>query len=151
MKLSYEIEIECTPERIWYWLGDPERAKAWQNNVSETRILQRTPDMVGTTFVETIEENGESTDMQGVVTSYIENRSLGMHLNGRYNSVDVDWQIEEAGRRSRLTVHADVRFKGRIKVASILMRSAFRENLTIEFEEEFARLKKLCESREENS
>jgi len=58
MKLKYSIDINCTPEQLWYWLGTPERAMVWQTNVSKTEIIEETPNMIGTTFRETIEENG---------------------------------------------------------------------------------------------
>ena len=74
-------------EKIWEWLGTPEKAKMWQTNVSATETIHETPDMVGTTFRETIEEDGRSTVMNGTVTGYAENRLLSMHLEGDYNVV----------------------------------------------------------------
>ena len=67
----------------------------WQTNVSKTEILEKTPNWIGTTFRETIEEGGGSTEMQGVVTDYKENQSLAMHMSGKYNVVDVEWRIKE--------------------------------------------------------
>ena len=40
MKLEYMTEIESAPEKVWYWLGDPERAMVWQTNVSKIEILE---------------------------------------------------------------------------------------------------------------
>ena len=63
MKFTYTMDIKCTPEKVWYWLGTPERVMVWQTNVSKTEILEKTPDWIGTTFRETIEENGSGTDL----------------------------------------------------------------------------------------
>ena len=145
MKLSYTIDINCTPDRVWYWLGTPERAMVWQTNVSKTETLQETPNMIGTTFRETIEEDGRGVEMCGVVTDYRENQSLAMHLSGKYNVVDVEWQIEEMGERTRLTIHTNIRFRSFVGVLSILMRPAFRNKITEQLQGEFARLRELCE------
>ncbi|MFC2016185.1 SRPBCC family protein [Chloroflexota bacterium] len=145
IKLTYTMEIKTTPEKVWYWLGTPERAMVWQTNVSKTEILQETPDMIGTTFRETIEENGSSVEMQGVVTDYRENQSLAMHLSGKYNVVDVEWRIEDKGEYTRLTMYSNIRFRSFIKILSILMRPIFKRNIAEQLQGEFARLKELCE------
>ncbi|MGB2815439.1 MAG: SRPBCC family protein [Dehalococcoidales bacterium] len=145
MKISYTMDINCTPEKVWYWLGTPERAVVWQTNVSKTEILQETPNMIGTTFRETIEENGHGVEMQGVVTDYRENQLLAMHLSGKYNVVDVEWRIEEMGEHTRLTLHSNIRFRSFLRVSSILIRPVFQKNITEQLKGEFARLKELCE------
>ena len=145
MKLTYTMEIESTREKVWYWLGTPERAMVWQTNVSKTEILQKTPDWIGTTFRETIEENGRSTEMQGTVTDYKENQSLAMHMSSKYNMVDVEWCLEETKNGTRLAVKADLRFKSFLRLVSILFRPAFKKNALRQLQEEFARLKELCE------
>ena len=146
MKLSYTVDINCTPERVWYWLGNPERAMVWQTNVSKTEIIKETPNMIGTTFRETVEENGSGVEMQGVVTDYRENRSLAMHLSGKYNVVDLAWRIEEMEGYTSVTLNSDIRFKSFVKILNILMRHFFRKKITEQLRGEFARLKELCES-----
>ena len=145
MKLSYTIDINCTPERVWYWLGTPERATVWQTNITKTEILQETPNMIGTTFRETIEENGKGVEMQGIVTDYRANQSLAMHLSGKYNVVDVEWHIEEIGEHTRLTQYSNIRFRSFIKVLSIFMRPVFKKKIIRQLQGEFTRLKELCE------
>ncbi|HEY40762.1 MAG TPA: hypothetical protein G4O18_02760 [Dehalococcoidia bacterium] len=145
MRIVQTIDINCTPEQVWYWLGTPERAMVWQTNVSKTEVLQETPNMVGTTFRETIEENGRSVEMYGVVTDYRENQSLAMHLSGKYNVVDVEWHIEEMGECTRLTMQADIRFRSLAGLLSIFMRPVFKKNVIGQLRVEFARLKELCE------
>lgn len=145
MRISYTININAAPEKVWYWLGTPERAMVWQTSVSKTEILQKTPDWIGTTFRETVEENGRGTEMQGVVTDYVENQSLAMHLSGKYNVADVKWRLDGTEGRTRLTVNAEVRFKSLAGVLSVLMRPVFKKKITGQFQEELARLKELCE------
>ena len=145
MKLLYSIDINSTLEKVWSWLGTPERAMVWQTNVSKTEVIQETPDMIGTTFRETIEENGSGVEMHGVVTDYQENQLLAMHLSGQYNTVDVEWRLEAIEDGTRLTVNSDIRFKSVINVLSILMRPVFKRKITTQLRGELARLKEICE------
>ena len=95
--------------------------------------------------LETIEENRSGVEMQGVVTDYRENQSLAMHLSGKYSVVDVEWRIEEIGEHTRLTVYSNISFRSIIKILSISMRPSFKRKITKQLQEEFARLKELCE------
>mgnify|MGYP000007275797 CR=1 FL=1 len=145
MKLNHTLEIDCPVEKVWYWLATPERAMAWQTNVSNTEILHQTPDWIGTTFRETVEENGRSTEMEGVVTKYIENQSLAMHMEGQYNTVDVEWYLEKLGEQSCLTVEADIRFKSFRRWMSIIFWPVFMWGALKQLQDEFTRLEELCE------
>ena len=113
--------------------------------MSKTEILHKTPDWIGTTFRETVEENGRSTEMEGIVTKYIENQSLAMHMNGQYNTVDVEWYLEKFGEHSCLKVEADIQFKSFLRLMSIIFWPVFRRNALRQLQEEFTRLKELCE------
>ena len=145
MRISYSIDIDATTDKVWYWLGDPERAKVWQTSVSKTETLQETPDVVGTTFRETIEENGRGVEMDGVITGYRENQLLAVHLSGQYNVVDVEWRLEEIVERTRLTVNARFRFKSFMRILSIIMRPVFRKKIIGQLRKELTRLNELCE------
>jgi len=83
--------------------------------------------------------------MHGVVTDYRTNQSLAMHLSGKYNVVDVEWQIRGIGKQTRLTINSNIRFRSFLRVLSILIRPVFKRNITKQLREEFARLKELCE------
>jgi hypothetical protein len=117
----------------------------WQTSVSHTEIIQQTSNWVGTTFRETIEENGRGTEVEGVVTEYRENTALAMHLCGKFHVADIAWRIEEADRHTRLTVQADVRFKSLVRLMSIVFHPAFRKSILAQLRKEFATLKELCE------
>ena len=148
MKLKYEIDIESEPEKVWYWLGDPERARVWQTNVTKTEILEKTPDWIGTTFRETIEENGGSTELEGMVTGYKENQLLAMHASGKYNVVDIEWQLSEIEENARLILNANIRFKSFLRVLSIIFWPSFKKNIQKQLDTEYAKLKELCEQGE---
>jgi hypothetical protein len=117
----------------------------WQTGVSKTEIVKETPDGIGTTFRETVEENGRGVEMQGVVTGYRENQLLAMHMDSKYHSVDVEHRLEQIENRTRLTRNATIRFKSFMKVVSILIGPAFKKKVMDQSRREFAELKELCE------
>ncbi|MFC1953640.1 SRPBCC family protein [Chloroflexota bacterium] len=145
MKVSYSIDISSKVDKVWSWLGTPERAMVWQTSVSKTEIIQETPNMIGTTFRETITENGKSVEMLGTITDYRENQVLAMNSSGIYNTVEIEWQLEEIKNGTRLSFRANIRFKSSLKVLSILFRPVFKRKIVIQLKEELARLKELCE------
>jgi len=98
MKLSFAIEIDSSPEEIFHWLKDREKAKEWMTSVSETEMLSGTPNSVGSTFREVIKGQNGQTEMRGVVTGYQENELISFHLSGQYNTVDVEFRLEKIGQ-----------------------------------------------------
>ena len=145
MKLEYAIDLRATPQKVWDWIGNSQKAMMWQTNVTKGEILEQTPNMIGTTFRETIEEDGGSTEMKGVITDYKENKVLAMHLDGKYNMVDVEWHVEDIGKVTRLTAYFDIRFKSVVKILSIINRPIFKKKIMDQLQVEFARLRELCE------
>jgi len=146
MKITHAVDIERQPGLVFSWLDDPARARAWMSSVSRTEILHRTPDLVGTTFRETVADDSGSTELQGVVTACRPNQEIAFHLDGQFNEVDVDYQLEEVRNRTHLTMHAEVRFKGVLKVLSLLMWPLLKRKVVRQFRRECAELKRLCES-----
>lgn len=146
MRFAISVDINATPEEVWYWLGDPERAKTWMTSVTHTEYIHRTPEMIGSTLRETVEENGRGTELQGVITAFTPNEKMAVSLEGDYNTADVTFTLEEQDGFTRLTQTADVRFKGITRLLSLLFGRTFRKNITQQAQSEFATLKTLCES-----
>ena len=67
-------------------------------SVSRTEIIEKTPDWIGTTFRETVEENGRGTELRGVVTDFVPDERMAFHLEGAFNTVDVVWTLKEKGQ-----------------------------------------------------
>ena len=146
MKIKNTIEINAAAEVVFGWLENPNRAMEWMTSVAKAEIIEETPDLVGTTFREYIEENGKGTEMRGVITACDKNARLAFHLEGDFNTVDVAFTLVGSGNTVRLTQTADIRFKGLVKVMSIVFAPAFGKKILKQSREEFARLKELCES-----
>ena len=145
MKISYTIDINSTPEEVFHWLDNPERAMTWMSSVSKTQILHETPGMVGTTFREVVEENGQWTELHGVVTGYRPNQLIAFHLNGKFNVVDVAYRVQGIENRTRLTQTASIHFKSFMRVLSVLIGPVLKKQIVGQLQKEFARLRELCE------
>jgi carbon monoxide dehydrogenase subunit G len=145
MKITNIIEIQATPEKIFYWLDDPDRAKKWMKSVTKSEFIKETPNRIGTTFREYVEENGRGIEMRGVVTEYVSNQRFAVHLESDINSVEVSFVLEEKGSITQLTQYVDLRFKGMLKLMSIFLWAPLKKKIIRQAKNEFSRLKDLCE------
>jgi len=145
MKISYGIEIESSPVEVFSLIKNPERAKEWMIGVTETEMLSGTPNTVGSTFREVIEDQNGKIEMHGVVTGFRENESISFHLSGKYNTVDVEFRVEKIGDKTRVVQSADVQFRSFMKVMSIFFGRKFKKEIMAQSQKEFANLKSLCE------
>jgi hypothetical protein len=107
MKFTYSVEISCIPEKIFPWISEPEKAINWQSNVKGEKIIEKRPEVIGTKFVEEVEEYGNSLGMEGEITKYIYNKLIGFHLKGKYHQVRVDYIIEPIGKNSKVSIDAE--------------------------------------------
>lgn len=145
MTISNTIEINAKPAEVFYWLGDPIRAMEWMSSVSHTEIIEKTPNWIGTTFREAMEEDGRATELRGVVTDFVANERMAFHLEGEFNTVDVVWTLRDTGRTTEVCQAAEVRFKGLARVLSLVLTPVFKKKAAAQGRREFARLKELCE------
>ena len=148
MKISMAVDIHSAPEEVFSWLKDPEKAKEWMTSVSETEMLSGTPNMVGATFRETIQDQNGQTEMLGEVTGYQENERIAFRLSGAYNTVDVEFRLEKNGEQTRITQNAEVRFRSFMRIVSIFLGPVLKREITAQSLKEFAQLKILCETKE---
>jgi uncharacterized protein YndB with AHSA1/START domain len=145
VKIRISIDIDATPEKIFYWLGDPERAMTWMTSVGKTETLHKTDNWIGTTFREVVQDESGSTEMHGVVTEYATNRSMGFHLEGQYNDADVRFRLETRDGKTRVIQEADVRFKSITRLLMLILGPFFKAKIKKQSLEEFRKLKALCE------
>ena len=146
MKLSFSIDINCPPAVVFGWVEDPEKALQWMTSVAGGEILHETPEKVGTTFREGVEEDGQGVELQGMITAYEPNRSISFHLDSRVNAVDVEYRVEAIPNGTRLTQSAHVRWKFPVNVISIFMGGKMKQGISAQSQKEFEKLKELCES-----
>ena len=145
MKVVNIIEINATPEKVFYWLEEPDRAMQWMTSVTRSELIKETPNRVGTTFREYIEEDGRGIEMHGVITEFVSNERFAVHLESKLNSVDVSFALEEKGGMTQLIQNVELQFKGMVQVLSVFLRASIKKKITSQTQSEFARLKELCE------
>ena len=145
MKVVNSVDINALPEEVFYWLEEPDRAMQWMTSVKRSEIVKETPNRVGTTFREYIEEEGRGIEMHGVITQFVSNERFAVHLESKLNSVHVSFSLEGKEGITRLTQNVDLHFKGLLKVLSVFLRASIRKKIMSQVQSEFSSLKKLCE------
>ncbi len=145
MRITNSVDIKAPPEVVFSWLSQPERSMQWMESVTNTEIIHKAPDMVGTTFVEEITEKGRSTQLRGVITGYELNKKIAMRLDGDYNTVDVEYRLEQVGDITRVIEDGNVEFKSFLKIIMFFVGPLFQKKASAGLQQEFAKLKELCE------
>lgn len=145
MKISSGIWIKSTPQTLFNWLEDPEKARQWMTSVSEGEVLHETTDRVGTTFREVVKDENGSLEMRGIISGFEQDRSIAFHLESRVNRVDVEYQLEETNEGVNLNYRADIRWKFPMNIISLFMGSKIKKNILKKLTGELNRLKGLCE------
>ena len=146
MNISFSIDINSPPATVFSWVEKPEKAMKWMTSVAGGEILHETPERIGTTFREVVEEDGNGVELQGVITDFKPNKSISFHLDSRVNVVDVDYHVEAIPDGTRLTQTANVRWKFPVNVISLFMGTKMKQNISAQSQKEFEKLKELCES-----
>ena len=146
MRITLTVDIASDLETVFSWLADPDRAMVWMTSVAGGEIIDRKPGMVGTTFRERVEDDGGGIDMEGSITAFEPNRRIAFRLESRVNRVDVDYRVESIGRFVRLTADSNVRWSFPVNVVSLFAGRAIKRKIVAQADQEFARLKELCEA-----
>jgi hypothetical protein len=146
MIITISVEISCEPNEVFPWIADPKKAILWQKGVKEGQIIIDTPGKIGTTFKEVMEEGGNSLEMVGVITGYIQDKSIAFHLKSKIHELDVNYSIEGDNNKSTITVESTIKWKFPMNIMSIVIGRKIKQNILKQTEEEFAVLVKLCEA-----
>jgi uncharacterized protein YndB with AHSA1/START domain len=145
MEHKFSISINKPPAEVFPWIDDPEKAMQWQKGVKKTAILHETPERVGTTFWEEMEEDGKSLEMTGTITGYTPGHMISFHLESRIHSVDACYRVSGDEKTSSVFIDTVVRWKFPMSVMSLFIGRQIREGITKQTEAELAELKRLCE------
>ena len=145
MKIVNTIEIQAPQQKVFSWIEDPDRAKEWMTSVTKSEIIQELPNKVGTTFRETVEEEGRCVEMRGIVIDFKSNQRFAVKLESDYHTAEVNFTLEETEGITRLTQDVELQFKGALKVMATVSQSKIKKKIIKQANKEFARLKELCE------
>ena len=145
MRIVYENVISKPPEIVFPWIAEPEKAMKWQKDVKGGEIIINKPEIIGTTFKETIEEDGNRLEMYGTITKFTKNKIIGFHLESKIHVFDVSYSLEEIDKKTKLSIEAIIRWKFPMNIVSLFIGKKIKENLIKQLESEVLDLKKICE------
>lgn len=146
MRVSLSIEIARPPAAVFPWIAEPLRAMQWQKNVRGGEVIAETPERVGTTFREVLEEDGRSLEMQGQITHYGQDERIGFRLESKIHRVDVTYSLGEVSGATVLSVEAEIRWRFPMSVAVLFMGGKIEEGLRGQLSSELEDLRRLCEN-----
>ena len=145
MKIVNTIAINAPRQIVFSWLDDKDRAKRWMQGISRSETIRETPERVGTTFRECLEEDGHEIEMEGVVTDFVQDELLSVHLESKVHTADVTFALEERDGVTLLRQDVALQFKGVLRVLDLLMHARIKRKITSQTRSEFQALKRLCE------
>jgi hypothetical protein len=145
MKINASVDIASSPDDIFHWIDNPDKAMRWQKGVKNGVIIKETPEKTGTTFREELEENGQSLVMNGEITGYIPNTSIAFHLESKIHSVFVTYFVVGNPDKSTVTVNAAIKWKFPLNILTLVMGRKIKAKILKQTESELSDLKKLCE------
>ena len=146
MIITYENEILKPPEIVFPWISEPEKAMKWQKNVKGGEIIINKPEIIGTTFNEVIEEDGNSLEMYGIITKYIKNKLIGFHLESKIHEFDVSYSVEEINMATKISIEAIIKWKFPMNIISLFIGKKMEKGLIKQLESEILDLKRICET-----
>jgi uncharacterized protein YndB with AHSA1/START domain len=137
-------EVNATPEQLWPWLDDGERAKLWVHGLVDVRkTAPPAANPVGTTEVWVIRDDhdsGKPMEVTGTCTEYAKPSRLSVHLSapGAFDG-DQTYQLTDlGGGRTRLEITGRFRYTGLI---GRLMEPFITPAAQKQLEQDVARLK----------
>jgi hypothetical protein len=148
MRIIYENEILKPLEIVFSWIADPEKAMKWQKNIKGGEIIVNKPEIIGTTFKEVIEEDGNSLEMHGMITKYVKDKIIGFHIESKIHKFDIDYSVEEINKATKISIEAIIKWKFPMNIISLFVGKKMVKGLTKQLETEVLDLKRICETDE---
>jgi hypothetical protein len=102
--------------------------------------------MMGTTFKEVIEEDGNALEMQGTITQFIENKMIGFHLQSRIHEFDVLYLLEATKRGTKIIIESTIHWKFPMNLMSLFIGKRMKAGITEQLGSEVGELKRICET-----
>lgn len=151
MNVTLFIEVSRLPAEVFQWIDNPDMAMQWQKGVKAWAITRDMPERVGTTFTETLEEDGQTLEMTGTVSAYQAGRSIAFHLESRLHAVDASYTVEPAAGGSLVRMDTTIRWRFPFNVMMFFMGGKTRAGIIAQTQAELVELKRLCEKFESHA
>lgn len=112
MRVTFAQECDCTPERLWRCIEEPELQKQWMKGLLDNHLTSAGPRGVGSTFRMKIQEGRKAADYDGKVTAYDRPWHMAVEFwGGNFPpgmAVRVDYRLSEQSGRTLLDYSAEM-------------------------------------------
>jgi hypothetical protein len=147
MKISTTIDIYSQPEEVFSWINEPDKAMRWQKGVKSGEIIKETPDKIGTTFKEVMEENGKSLIMYGEITNYIPNELISFQLESKIHKVHVNYSVKGEMEKTTVLIESTIGWKFPMNIICLIIGLKIKAKILDQTKSELSELKRLCETK----
>lgn len=144
MQTTRSVEIDRPIQEVFDYTTN--NVAEWSLVVVEEKVLDETPDGVGTTFHVVTEERGRQMAFDGVVTRHEPPTSHAIHLKGSSFNIDAFYRFEDLRGRTRVTQESTVDGKGLVKVMFALFGWMMKRSSCDALDKELASLKHHAEA-----
>ena len=146
MKIEVTIDISCKTEEVFSWISEYDKAMCWQKGVKGGEIIKKTPQRIGTTFKEEMEENGKCLVMYGEITDYIPDKLISFQLESKIHIVHVKYIVAGDNNKSTVNVKSLIKWKFPMNMICLIIGKKIKTKIMQQTESEMTGLKKLCET-----
>ena len=140
------IEITCSPEEIFSWIDDPEKALLWQKNVKSAEVIVETQERIGTKFKEEIEEDEKRLIIYSEITGYIKNKSISFHLRSKIHKVIVKYSLGGNTKLTRVTLESVIKWMFPMNIECLFIGNKIKNNISQKTRSDLGELKVICET-----
>lgn len=146
MRLTLAIDISRPPAAVFPWIAEPEKAMRWQAGISDVEIIERMPQVTGTTFREVMRGGRNQLEIMGAVTEYVPGTRIAFHLRSRVHELEAAYSIEGDQNGSKLTATASIKWRFPANIIFRLRGKKLYRGIVQQTEAELRELKRLCET-----
>ena len=147
MKISTTIDIHSKPEEVFSWINEPNKAMRWQKGVKSAEIIKETPQKIGTTFKEVMEEDGKSLIMHGEITDYLPNELISFQLESKIHNVQVKYSVKGETKKSTVLVESTISWKFPMNIICLIIGFKIKTKILDQTKSELSELKRLSETK----
>ena len=144
MRTAASVEIDRPIDEVFEYTND--NVAEWSITVVEDKVIESTPDRVGSTFRCVTEDQGRRMEFAGEVITWEPPNRSAVYMTGQQFDIEATYQFEDLGNgRTRVSEDAVISPKGFTKVFFVLFGWMFRSAGCKAMENELLSLKRLLE------
>ena len=138
------VEIEHPIEDVFIWTN--ESVAKWSEIVIEDEVINRTPDIVGSTFRSKTDNDGYQVELEGVVTEYDAPYFSAVKMTCKSFDIIAEYTFDDLGGSTRVTQDSFVTGKGFFRGLFFFFGRLMKKKSCRAAQDEMENLKKYCEA-----